>query len=309
MVLAMSAGTLTAGAVYDAADSIVAPAHRPHRRASPRCRSRGAEQPAIRVTHRPGGGTRGRCRAGRRCARRSPRTTCRADRAGGRDGSSPPVIVSMTASPRPEVTAASWSGGRATPSSDIASDRPESSRCPRDRRQGGTVGWPPGGDAHRLPSRPDANVIEVADGIREVAPAARALAAGRRRGQHHPSTGRRPSAPACMTCSRPCWSRIAAGDRWWWPSSSAGSRRWWRPAGRCRCRCSARWRSCGWPGFSPEQPDVDGAHHLGRLRGRRRHRHDRGHGGAARPRACGRCRRRWQGRGRSASPWSPSPSR
>ena len=61
------------------------------------------------------------------------------------------------------------------------------------------------------------------------------------------------------------------------------------PASRCRSRSSAPSAVMYAARLQPQQPLADGAHHLHRLRGGRRHRHDREHRALHRGRATRRC--------------------
>ncbi|TDH64003.1 acriflavine resistance protein B [Dankookia rubra] len=166
MVLAMSAGTLTAGAVYDAADSIVAPriARIPGVAA---VQIQGAEQPAIRVTIDPAAARA--AGVGLEAVRQAIAENNVTQATGLVDGAlqfAPVSVNDRMAAPEDYGRIVVRRQGDAIVH--IASIGRVDVDA-RDRRQGGTVD---GRQAVTLTvfKQADANVIEVADGIREVLP-------------------------------------------------------------------------------------------------------------------------------------------
>ena len=124
------------------------------------------EQPAIRVTIDPAAARA--AGVGLEAVRQAIAENNVAQPTGLADGTTQfAPSRSTTGSPRRRITAASWSGGRTTPSS--ASPRSAGSMSCAHRRQGGTVD---GRQAVTLTvfKQADANVIEVADAIREALP-------------------------------------------------------------------------------------------------------------------------------------------
>ncbi|MFC7474816.1 efflux RND transporter permease subunit [Dankookia sp. GCM10030260] len=166
MVLAMSAETLTAGAVYDAADSIVAP-HIARIPGVARVQIQGAEQPAIRVTIDPAAARA--AGVGMEAIRQAIAENNVTQATGLADGTlqfAPVTINDRLATPedygRVVVRRQGAAVVRVASIGRVDVDA-------RDRRQGGTVD---GRQAVTLTvfKQADANVIEVADGIREVLP-------------------------------------------------------------------------------------------------------------------------------------------
>ena len=278
MVLAMSAETLTAGAVYDAADSIVAPriARIPGVAA---VQIQGAEQPAIRVTIDPAAAHA--AGVGLEAVRQAIAENNVTQATGLVDGATQFASVSVNdrlATPEDYGRIMVKRQGDAIVR--IASIGRVDVDA-RDRRQGGTVD---GRQAVTLTvyKQADANVIEVADGIREILPQlSRWLPGGvvvdtiRDRSETIRASVHDVQQTLMVSIAlvilvvaifvRRLSAVVATGGAV--PLSLLGT-------------LAVMWLA----GFSLNNLTLMALDHLGRLRGRRRHRHDRDHRRAARPR-------------------------